>query len=249
LSATKHWVYNSVVTRYDVGFLKTTFLDNPHISDNERNEILSYEPNEHNLKQGTASIYDWNVFGLGLRSAREGLVFQEGVNWDVKKFPETYKWHCYGLDFGFTNDPSTLIEIAFYEGDIYVREIFYNTGLLTNDLAELLKDIKGVIIADSASPLTIADLNNDSRVKANIYPAKKGPDSINNGVALMKKHKTYIDPDSKNIQEERRNYTWSKDRQGHSLNKPIDKWNHAIDAERYVTSYKLKNNSFKISLV
>ena len=75
-----HYVYNKFCSRDDVAFLKTTFRDNPFISDSEKKKILSYEPTQYNIDQGTADDYMWNVYGLGLRSSPEGLIFQH-VTW------------------------------------------------------------------------------------------------------------------------------------------------------------------------
>jgi len=107
---TDHWIYDKIQSRDDVGYLSTTFHDNPNVSDAEKRKILSYEPTEANIRQGTADDYMWNVYGLGLRSAPEGLIFQH-VTW-IDKFPENIEKIYHGCDFGYTQDPTALVKMG-----------------------------------------------------------------------------------------------------------------------------------------
>ena len=103
LKFSDHYVYDKFCLRKDLAFLKTTFIDNPYISANEKRKILSYEPTPANIQQGTADDYLWNVYGLGLRSAPEGLIFQH-VTW-LNEFPKNIEKIYFGSDIGKTNSP------------------------------------------------------------------------------------------------------------------------------------------------
>ena len=115
-SVTEHWIFNSIVPRPDVGFLHSTFEDNPFISVQEKNKILSYEPTEENEESGTSDKFMWDVYGLGKRGAMKGLIF--GNVKYIDEFPDIA--FTYGLDFGFTADPTALVKFAQEERNIYL---------------------------------------------------------------------------------------------------------------------------------
>ena len=109
----------------------TTFRDNAFISDSVRKRILSYEPTAENVSRGTADKYRWDVYGLGKVGRLEGLVF---TNWERGSLPDDYKWRVFGLDFGYTNDPTALVEVRYSGGKLYVKEWIYRTGLTNQDI-------------------------------------------------------------------------------------------------------------------
>lgn len=237
--ALEHWYYDATDNRQDILKLHTTFRNNPYISDGEERKILSYEPwhpddyhlppnkrrpHSINVPAGTADEYRWNVYGLGLRSAREGSILK---NWEMGQFDENLPF-IYGQDFG-TKDPDAFIKVAVDRTKmrIYVKEEIYQTGLSTNDLAELMWNcyVKNkLIIGDSAAKRTIQDLKGKG---FNIKPVIKTP--IVDGLKAMMDWRIIVHPGSNNIKKELVDYVWL-DKKGEV---PIDENNHAIDAIRY----------------
>lgn len=241
-SVTKHWVYD-LEMRDDVSLIRTTFLDNPHISNSEKIKILSYEPwhpedrhlpvekrrpHPFNIEQGTADEYSWNVYGLGLRSAPEGLVFQH-VKW-IKEFPAECELIYHGLDFGYTNDPTALVKIGKIGNKLFLQKLHYKP---TPNATELDKVLGAHLIdhhawADSADPGMISAMR---KKKHKIYATKKFNGSIKYGIDMIKCFDIHIVEDD-DFRTEQENYKWKKVN-GISLNEPIDDFNHLWDAVRY----------------
>lgn len=235
-----HWVFD-LDLRDDVLTIKSTILDNPYIEPVIRNKILGLEPTPENIAKGTADNYLWEVYGLGNKAKLQGLVFE---NWDVvDSIPDTAKRLGLGQDFGYTNDPSTLIDVYISDNEIYLDEVFWETNLTNSDIAnkyeyhEIPKTIE--IMADSSEPKSIEEIY---RHGYNIKGVEKGSDSINFGISIMKKYKIHVTKRSVNLEKEFRKYKWSEDKNGKSLNKPIDKFNHGIDAARYAIMTFLRQN-------
>ena len=232
------WAHDRLLPNPDTWWVNTTFRDNPFIEESVKKKILSYEPTPENIHRGTANEYRWKVYGLGEVGRLEGLVFPDFKITSI--FPDYYKWRVFGMDFGYTNDPTTLIEIRYAHGNLYWKQHIYETGLTNPDIVRRLERIdfpkNEVIIADSAEPKSIAEIK---LMKWNIKPAVKGADSIMNGIDGIKRYPNYIDVKSKDLVEEFGSYTWKKDRNGKALNVPIDKFNHGIDGGRYALSYRL----------
>jgi phage terminase large subunit len=226
------WAHERLSKDPDVQWVVTTFRDNAFIHDSVKKAILSYEPTPENIANGTANEYRWKVYGLGEVGRLEGLVFPDfKVTTD---WPTDYKWREFGMDFGYTNDPTTLIEIRNYAGGLYLRQHIFETGLTNPDIANRLHEVghdpNDVIYADSAEPKSIQELND---LGWWLKPAPKGPDSIMNGIDAIKRYPIYIHGGSKDLVSEFSSYTWAKDRNGRPTNKPIDSFNHGIDAVRY----------------
>jgi phage terminase large subunit len=240
-SISDHWIYNNVCKRDDVDFLHTTFKDNPFVSDSERRKILSYEPTEYNKLQGTDDDYMWKVYGLGERASLKGLVFPTFNV--IDEMPDME--YIYGLDWGYTNDPTAIVKVGIYGVDQYVDELVYQTGMMNNIVAGSLNShglqSHDIIWADSAEPKSIAEV---SGYGFNIKGAEKGADSVNAGLQLMKQHRLNVTKRSTNLIKELRNYKWHTDKDGKTTNKPVDAFNHAIDALRYAVwmhfAYKKK---------
>lgn len=216
-------------------FIHSTYKDNPFLTDKQIKAIERRKETDANW---------WRVFGLGLLGMLEGLVFPEFTQ--IDSIPDGMKF--YGLDFGFTNDPAALIEITVKDEDVYLREIIYNKGLTNTDLSGVMKGAglqmrHDSIFADSAEPKSIEELY---RLGWNIKAAEKGKDSIISGIDLMKRYKLHIHKDSLNLIKEFRNYTYEMDKDGKILNKPIDDWNHGIDAIRYGLTMKIRNRGGKV---
>lgn len=238
------WAHEKLQINPDTVWINTTFRHNKFIKKSVRDSIMGYEPTPENIKRGTANEYRWKVYGLGEVGRLEGLVFPDFKQ--TNEWPTDPKWIVYGMDFGYTNDPTTLVEARLHAGGLYLREYIYDTGLTNQDIAKRLESISfdpnDEIVADSAEPKSIEELR---RLGWNIKPAEKGPDSIINGIDALKRYNLYIWYDSKNLLSEFSQYTWKKDRDGKAMNKPIDAFNHAIDATRYAVQVKINAPSPK----
>jgi phage terminase large subunit len=158
-----------------------------------------------------------------------------------------------GMDFGFTNDPTTLVEIWKDVDDLFINELIYQTNLTNQDIINKLKEYEidsyVEIIADSAEPKSIEEIR---RAGFNIKPALKGPDSVLNGIDILKRHRIHVTKQSVNTTKEFLNYKWVTDKNGIKLNKPVDLFNHSLDAIRYVALNKLRPSNagkYVISIV
>jgi phage terminase large subunit len=182
----------------------------------------------------------WKVYGLGEIGNLQGAVFE---NWkQIDKLPNDARLLGYGMDFGFTNDPSTLIACYKYNDQIIWDEVIYGKGLLNSDIVNIMKskEVSGTIWADSAEPKSIAE------IRANgfyIKPTDKGKDSIIYGIGVMQEMDMLVTSRSVNTIKELRGYTWDKDKTGATLNKPIDAMNHSIDAMRYFSMMQFGKKS------
>ena len=227
-STTDHWVFD-LEKRPDVMFVHSTMLDNPFIPLQQKLKILSYDPsNPVNIENGTADDFMWKVYGLGLRASPQGLVFPNVRYLD--ELPEDYDVEWYGIDFGYTNDPTAIVQVRKSGMNIYAKLRTYTPIDNPETLAEVLKKINpvGLYYADSADPGLIASLR---RTGLSVYPTAKYPGSIKMGISIMKKYKIHVvkDPD---VTKEVNNYKW-KEINGITLNEPIDAFNHFWDGFRY----------------
>ena len=238
---TEFYIDTDVITRDDCDFLQLTFEDNELLSIDERQEILLYKEKGYNQDGSIKNSYWanlWQVYGLGNIGNLEGVVFS---NWSiVDSIPIEAQFVSYGLDWGFTNDPTALIEVYRYNKAIYVNELVYQTRLTNGEIINKLKllEVKSnqCIVADSAEPKSIQDVNNAGFW---IEAARKGPDSIKNSIDRLQEYQIFVTSQSMNLIKELRQYRWAKDKEGKSLNAPEDIMNHDIDALRYVALNKL----------
>lgn len=223
-------------------FITLTFEDNEFLSQSEVDSILDYKtkgfhnPNlpfellfrEENIKSNYWSN-KWKVYGLGMVGNLDGVVFD---NWQqIDSIPEDARLLGIGMDFGYSNDPTAIVEIWKWNDKRILNEICYRKGLVNSDIAEYLPD-NVVVYADSAEPKSIEEIKRLG-VKL-IQGVSKGADSINFGIQLMQEESYLVTKKSINIIDELQKYTWKKDKKtNEKLNKPIDNYNHAIDAIRY----------------
>lgn len=243
----RFWAHDKLEGREDVEWCITTYKDNRRfLSPSIIQKIESYKPTPENIKRGTANEYRWLVYGEGKVGRLEGLIFP---NFETSsEWPEEYKWRAFGMDFGFTNDPTTLIEVRLHSGKLYVKEHIYRKGLTNQDISRYVKDlgITDQIIADSAEPKSIEELKREGIW---VSPAQKGRDSIMYGIQRMNEYPIVVHTSSKNLIEEFSSYIWAKDRHGVSTNKPIDDFNHGIDAIRYCLTDKLRRKKLEFNLI
>jgi len=215
--------------REDTELIVSTYKDNPFLGEQQIAEIESYK-NDINW---------WKVYGLGEVGYLKGLVY---TNWvQCQEIPENARLVGTGVDFGFTNDPTAIIKVYIAGGELYMDEVAYLQGLTNDRIADIIKPIAGVKVADSAEMKSIQELVNYG--VRNIEPSIKGADSIRNGIQILQRYKWHVTQRSLNLIHELRNYKWEEDRiTGELKNVPIDAFNHALDAVRYVAQNKLRQH-------
>ena len=227
------WAHKEVATQKDADFITLTYKDNEALPQTIIEDIESARD------KGLTSDYWanwWKVYGLGQVGSLDGVCIKD---WKQIELPEEARLLCYGMDFGYSNDPTTLIGLYKYNDAYIFDEVIYQKKLLNSDISNLLNthDIKDVIYADSAEPKSIAELKT---YRHKVMPCTKGKDSIVYGINLINQNKIFVTSRSKNLIKELQSYTWMKDREGNTVNKPIMGFNHCIDAARYAISSQLK---------
>jgi phage terminase large subunit len=250
-----HWIYDKILTRDNAQLFKSTYKDNPFLPKSLISEIEALQKTDN---------WYWRVYGLGERAANPAQIIRNYHILDALPKSVTdeagrdrpLRPAVIGLDFGFSADPTAAIVV--YEGltrpnvngaytgaekpELYLQEILYLTGLTNPEIANLIKDkikenglSKSIpIICDSAEPKSIEEIK---RLGLNVWPATKGPDSVRQGLQFMQQFKMHVTRNSENIISEFKNYKWAQDKNGKTLNSPIDKYNHLIDAARYAIDY------------
>ena len=222
------WVDEKVLIRPESVLIHSTYKDNEYLTSAQVQEI---ESNQSDTEW-------WRVYGLGETGSKVGLIMQ---NWNiVSSMPDVYKNRWVGIDFGFTNDPTAIVDIRLSDGELWIDELLFASGYDNMQIAAHLVDC-GLpqsipIVADSAEPKSISEIRS---LGWQIEPAKKGADSIRIGLSILNRYVKHITQRSTNLISEYRNYRWLTDEYGNSSNKPIDKFNHSIDAQRYVALNKL----------
>lgn len=222
-------------------FITLTFDDNEYLSQSEVDSILDYKTKgfhnpdlpfellfkEENIKKSYWAN-KWRVYGLGLVGSLDGVVFD---NWKpIDTIPPDARLIGYGLDFGYTNDPTSIVELYKYNNLRLLNEICYNKGLSNSQISKYITT-KLPCYCDSAEPKSIDELKSYG---INALPVTKGTDSINFGIQVMQNENYLVTKKSVNLTNELQKYTWAKDKKtGLKLNKPIENFNHAIDAVRY----------------
>jgi phage terminase large subunit len=227
-----HFIYDKIKPRDDAEFYITTYKDNPFLDIETVNEIERLKDVDENY---------WKIYGLGQIGSSQALIFR--IN-ECNSIPPEAKFLSYGMDFGFTNDPTTLVAIYQQGDNIYLKELLYQTGLTNRDIDEKLKFHtveRKEIFADSAEPKSIEELY---RMGWNVKPATKGQGSVNIGIDMMKRYQLHVTKDSVNMIKEFRNYKWQEDKNGNVLNTPVDMFNHTIDAIRYGLYDKLSRPNY-----
>ena len=216
-----HWI-EAVNKDPDCYHFISTYKDNPFLEQKIIDDIEKLQGKNKSL---------WTVYGLGLRAVIEGRIFDDYEI--VEEIPEWVKKRWVGMDFGYTNDPTAIINMAIHEEDLYMDEICYRTRMLTNDIIKVLKTEcqNKKIISESADPRLIDEIHNAG---INIHAVEKFQGSINAGLTKMKEYNLKITKRSIHVKKEIDNYVYDQDKDGKYLNQPVDEFNHAIDAGRYV---------------
>jgi phage terminase large subunit len=218
------WVQTELEGQEDAEKIILTYKDNEALDKGIIDQI------EKNIKKAETSNYwrNWvNVYVNGVIGRLEGIVFS---NWQtIDTIPNEARLIGIGIDFGYTNDPTSIIEVYKMNETRILNEVTYQTGLLNSDIAKILpRDVP--VYADSAEPKSIADIQ---RYGITIKGVTKGRDSINYGIDVMQRENYLVTSQSTNLIKELRSYCWDTDKTGKRLNKPISMYDHAIDAVRY----------------
>lgn len=234
---TSFWFYEELEgRREDLDFLTLTYLDNEALDDITKREIESHKGNKA----------WWQVYGLGQLGDVEGKIYR---NWQIiDDVPHEARLVRRWLDWGYSNDPTSLGDVYEYNGGFILDELLYQKGLLNSQIAATINnqiEAKILTIGDSAEPKSIAELRLQGVM---ILPAEKGKDSVNNGIQLVQKQKISITKRSVNTIKEYRNYSWETDKEGKILNVPIDIWNHSMDGIRYAITSLVRRGDNKATV-
>jgi phage terminase large subunit len=236
-----HWIYEQILPREDSTLIQSTYKDNPFLEPELVKEIERLKDTDENY---------WTVYGLGLVGHRLSRVW---TRYDVvPAWPEGIGEEIYGLDFGF-NNPSALVRIGFKDGELFVQELLYRSGLtnsdLTKHLLELIPEGPMPVYADSAEPQRIEEIFREVRPsgnRINILPMAKGPDSVSKGIDSVKQYMVHLVSGSENLIREWKKYSWKTDKNGKVLDEPIKFDDHCCDAVRgAIQSYRTKED-FKV---
>lgn len=229
-----HWIYEEVIPREDAEFFRTTYKDNPFLPESVVMEIERFRTADENF---------WKVYGLGERGTAQSTIF---THWtEINQIPNEYKLLNIGLDFGYTNDPTAIVRVYTDGHGFAVDELCYATRLTNSDISKVLRDNQvnrsDVVICDSAEPKSIDEIHGHG---FNTHGARKGKDSVKNGIQFLHSRPLLITARSVNLIRELRNYKWKEDKNGKQLNEPVDNFNHAIDAMRYAITFNQTNPNF-----
>ena len=230
---TNHYIFNEIQTHPESSLYVSTFLDNPFLEKSIIDEI-------ERLKYVNPEYY--KIYGLGLPGNNVGTIFSAEL---VEVIPDEAEFVAFGMDFGFSIDPTTLIAVYKWRENLYFEELLYKKGLVTSEIVAELKSLdveRNIIWGDSAEGRLIEEIY---RAGFNIKPVKKGKDSIKMGIDIMHQHKLHILKSSVNIVREFSEYVWTVNKNGDFENIPVDYSNHAIDAIRYVCMEQLNQKKIQ----
>lgn len=233
----EHWLYPLMSDKRSYHFI-STFMDNVFLPEPAREEILSYKETNPAL---------WQIFGLGEFAIVDGLVFPK-ENWDTisnDEYPSWKKEEVLGLDWGFSQDPSTAVGVIIIGDDIYVRQIYYEYGLQTQDIAERLSPYSSNYKYCDIDNRLITELEMNGVTLLN--PTKKNGDSILSGIRIMNQKHIHITESSTDVIKEFKNYVYKKDRNGVTMydKNPVGKFDHCVDAIRYAVLAEFTNTGIE----
>lgn len=227
------WYEENIKNRENTIEIHSTYKDNPHLGEVQIKEI---EANRHNEQW-------WRVYGLGLTGHIEGTIYRPFIQIDELPEARSRMRHCYGLDFGYSNDPTALLDVYIDEAakKIYVDELIYESGLLNSDIARRMAENNisktTEIFADAAEPKSVDELGRKV-YRYNVKPAYKK--DLLSQIQFLQQFEIYVTSRSLNVIKESRQYKWKEDRDGNAVNEPIDAFNHAMDALRYAVFTSLR---------
>ena len=218
--SSEFWMHSELLgKREDIESLKLTYLDNEGLS---TSEIAEIESHRHNKSW-------WRVYGEGELGELEGKIYN---GWQIiDEIPHEARLERYGLDFGYTNDPTAITAIYYYNGGYIIDEVVYQKGLSNKQIADQLANMdRALVVADSAEPKSIDEIKSYG---INVVGTEKGKDSVKYGIQTVQAQRVSITKRSVNAIKEYRNYLWVTDRDGRILNEPEKGFDHCMDALRY----------------
>jgi len=229
------WVDKELVGQPDTDYITLTYKDNNALPESIVKEI---EKAKEKAKTSTYWANWWKVYGLGETGSLEGVCIPDWK--EIDRIPEDVRLLGYGMDFGYSVDPTTLIALYKWNDAYVYDEVLYKKGMLNRDISRFLSEqgIKETIVADSAEPKSIAELQSYGH---SVYPVSKGRDSVVYGINLINQNEIYVTARSKNLKRELQGYVWSKDKEGNTLQKPTGEHPDCIDAARYILTDQLEN--------
>ena len=215
------WFYGEVKGKEDVDFITLTYKDNEAL---DKGIVAAIESRMHNKNW-------WKVYGLGELGDTEGKIYK---NWAfIDEVPHEARLERRGLDFGYTNDPSALVDIYYYNGGYIIDEALYQKGMTNKQIADFILNCEypsTMVVADSAEPKSIDELRSYG---VNIIPVVKGKDSVAQGIQFVQDQRISVTKNSYNVIKEYRNYLFEVDKDGKVTNDPSPVFNHSMDAVRY----------------
>lgn len=216
------WFYSEMLgKRQDLDFITLTYLDNEALDSITINEIES-----HRANRGW-----WKVYGLGQLGEIEGKVYK---GWNIiDEIPHEARLERRGLDFGYTNDPTALVAVYYYNGGYIWDEELFQRGMQNKPIADVINNLdkkQTMIVADSAEPKSIDELK---LYGINVFPAQKGQGSVSHGIQYVQDQQISITKRSINLIKEYRNYMFKVDKDGKTTNDPAEGFDHTMDAGRY----------------
>jgi phage terminase large subunit len=220
------WVHDEIMANPDAifDFIILTYLDNEGLPDTIISEIEALKRNE----------MLWRVYGLGILGELQGQIYKD---WRIiHEIPHEARLERIGVDFGYTNDPTAIIALYYYNGGYILDELAYQKQMSNKMIADVLKTMPPVVIsADAAEPKSIDELKG---YDLSVVPSAKGKGSINHGIQLVQQQRISMTERSINLIKEYRNYSWATDALGKVLKpaRPVDVFNHGLDAVRYAFS-------------
>lgn len=217
------WFYTEMKDkRDDIDFITLTYLDNDALDEISRKEIEAHRENKR----------WWTVYGLGQLGEIESRIY---TGWKIiDEVPHEARLERRGLDYGYSNDPTAIVDVYKYNGGLILDEQLYQKGFLNKNIADFINNLpKVLVVPDSAEPKSNDELRGYG---IPIIPAVKGKDSVNQGIQLLQGQKVSVTKRSVNLIKEYRNYCWMTDKNGAIINTPSEIFNHCMDAIRYAVS-------------
>ena len=213
------WVHENIIPNQEHDFIILNYLDNEGLPPAIVQEIESRKGNK----------YFWSVYGLGQIGELEGKIYKD---WRIiDEIPHEARLERYGLDFGYTNDPTAIVALYYYNGGYILDEVAYTKGLSNKQIVDILvNNKKAIVIADSAEPKSIDDIKS---YQVSIIPTVKGKDSVRYGINVVQAQQISVTKGSINLIKEYRNYLWKVDKDDNVLQEPEEGFDHALDASRY----------------
>lgn len=252
------WAHEELIDHPDAEWLTLTYEDNEALEESIIREIelnkekAYYNPNlpptkEYLFKESNIKNFYWHnwwmVYGLGMTGQVQESIY---TNWiQIDEVPKNARYIGTGLDFGFSNDPTAIIDMYLYNGKKLFDEVAVSTGMGINETAEILKrGFKRKVIADRSAPLLIEELKGKG-INVSAYDATDGKGAVKYGISVMQEEEFLITKRSLNIIKEIRGYVWEKDKSGNLTGRPIQENDHTMDAIRYIGSSGKKKTTLK----